>query len=63
MYIIIAALSGRQPLSYTKYIKANMRLFYNIYFISAAKYIYCLTLLNCLVLCLSCYRVLGLICY
>ena len=62
VYIIIISLSSYQPLSYTKYIKSNMRLFYNVYSISNTKYIYYPILFNCLVLCLSCCRVLDLIC-
>ena len=63
MYIIIIALSSRQPLSYTKYIKANIYSFYNICSVFNAKYIYYLTLPNYLVLYLSCYRVLDSIRY
>ena len=61
VYIVIMSLSGCQPLSYTKYIKVNIYLFCNICSISATKYIYYPTLLNCLVLYLSYYRVLDLI--
>ena len=61
VYIIIISLFGCQPLSCTKYIKVNICLSYNIYSISATKYIYYLTLLNCLVPYLSYYRVLDLI--
>ena len=57
--ITIVALSGRQPLSYAKYTKANMHLSYNICSISATKCIHYPTLLNCLVPYLSCYRVLD----
>src|SRR6266700_1365578 len=56
IYIIITALSSRQPLFYTKYIKVNMHLSCNIYSISAAKYIYYSILLSRLVLCLNCYK-------
>ena len=63
VYIIIISPSSRQPLSYTKYIKANMRLSYNIRSISATKYIYHPILLNCLVPYLSYYRVLNSIYY
>ena len=62
VYITIIALSSYQPLSYTKYIKLNICLSYNIYSISNIKYIYYSTLLNYLVLYLSYYRVLDLIC-
>ena len=62
VYIIIAAPSGRQPLSYTEYIKANMRLSYNIHSISTTKYIYYPTLFSRLVPYLSYYKVLDLIC-
>ena len=61
VYVTIVSLSSRQPLSYTKYTKANMRSSCNIHSVSATKYIYYPTLLNCLVLCLSCRRVLDLI--
>ena len=60
--VTITALSGCQPLSCTKYTKSNIYVSCNIYFVLSAKYIYCFTLLNYLVLCLSCYRVLDLIC-
>ena len=60
--ITIISLSSRQPLSYAKYIKANMRLSYNICFISATKYIYYPTLFSRLVPYLSYYRVLDSIC-
>ena len=63
VYIMIAALSGRQPSSYTKYTKANMRSSYNVRSISSTKYIFCLTLFNRLVLYLNYYRVLDLIRY
>ena len=63
IYITIAALSSRQPLSYAEYTKLNIRLSYNVRSISDAKYIYYFTLLNRLVLCLSCYKVLNLICH
>ena len=62
VYIIIAALSSHQPLSYTKYIKANMRSSCNVRSVSNAKYIYYPTLLNYLVPYLSYYKVLDLIC-
>ncbi len=61
IYIIIMALSSRQPLFYTKYINVNMRLSCNIYSISNTKYIYYPILLSYLVPYLSCYKVLGLI--
>ncbi len=61
VYITIISPSSRQPLSYTKYIKANMRLSYNIRSVSATKYIYHPTLLSHLVPCLSYRRVLNLI--
>ena len=38
VYIIIIALLGCQPSSYTKYTKLNMRLSYNIRLIFNAKY-------------------------
>ena len=59
VYIIIVALSSYQPSSYTKYTKVNIYLFYNIYSISDAKYIYYLTLFSRLVPYLSYYRVLD----
>ncbi len=62
VYIIIISPSSYQPLSYTKYIKVNIHLFYNIYSISSTKYIYYFTLLSHLVPYLSYYRVLDLIC-
>ena len=40
VYIMIIALFSHQPLSYTKCIKANIYLSYNIYSISNTKYIY-----------------------
>ena len=40
VYIIIIVSLGRQPSSYIKYTKLNMRFFYNIYLISNAKYIF-----------------------
>src|SRR6266700_4453360 len=61
VYITIAALFSHQHLSYAEYIKVNMHLSYNVHSISNTKYIYCPTLLNHLVPCLSCHRVLGLI--
>ena len=61
VYIIIIAPSSHQPLSYTKYIKANIYSSYNICSISNAKYIHYLTLYSLLVPCLICYRVLDLI--
>ena len=60
--IIIISLFSYQPLSYTECIKSNMHAFYNICSVLSAKYIYYSTLFNCLVLYLSCYRVLDLIC-
>ena len=60
--VTIIALSGRQPLSYAECIKANICLSCNVCSISDAKYIYYFILLNCLVLYLSYYRVLDLIC-
>ena len=59
--IIIMSLSGRQPLSCAECIKVNMYLSYNVYFVSNVKYIYYFIFLNCLVPCLSYYRVLDLI--
>ena len=38
VYIAIVSPSGRQPSSYTKYIKANMRSSYNVRSISNTKY-------------------------
>ena len=38
VYIIIIAPLGRQPSSYTKYTKSNIRLSYNIRLVSNAKY-------------------------
>jgi len=63
IYITIAAPSGRQPSFYTKYIKANIRLSYNICSISKAKYKCFITLYNLLVPYLIYYRVLDLIRY
>ena len=37
IYIIIIALSSRQPFSYTKYIKLNIYSFYNIHSVSNTK--------------------------
>ena len=39
VYVIIASPSSRQPSSYTKYIKANIRSSYNVCSISNTKYI------------------------
>ena len=61
VYITIMALPSRQPLSYAKCTKANIYLSYNICSVSAAKYMCCLTLLNCLVPCLGYCRALDLI--
>ena len=63
VYITIMALSSCQPLSYAKCIKANIYLSYNVYSVSAIKYIYYPTLFSYLVPYLSCYRVLSLIYY
>ena len=60
--VIITAPSSHQPSSYTKCIKANMRLSYNIYSISNAKYKRLTTLYNLLVPCLIYCRVLNLVC-
>ena len=38
VYITIVSPSGRQPSSYTKYTKANMRSSYNVRSVSNAKY-------------------------
>ena len=38
VYITIASLSSRQPSSYAKYIKANMRSSYNVRSVSNTKY-------------------------
>ena len=40
IYIIIIALLGHQPSSYTKYTKLNMRSSYNIRLVSNTKYTY-----------------------
>ena len=40
VYIIIIALFSRQPSFYIKYTKLNIRLSYNIYLVSNAKYIF-----------------------
>ena len=61
VYITITAPSGRQPSSYTKYIKANIYLSCNVYSISNAKYKRLIILYNLLVLYLIYYRVLDLI--
>ena len=62
VYIIIAAPSSRQPLSYAKYTKANMRSSCDICSISNAKYMCYLILCSLLVLCLIYLRVLNLNC-
>ena len=62
VYIIIVSPSSRQPLFYTKCIKANIYLSYNVYSISAAKCMCYPTLLSYLVPYLSYRRVLNLIC-
>ena len=49
VYIIIMAPFSRQPSSYTKYTKANMRSSYDIYSISNTKYMRLLTLYSRLV--------------
>ena len=46
VYIIIIALSSRQPSSYTKYTKLNMRSSYNIYLVLDAKCIFLARLYN-----------------
>ena len=61
VYIMIAAPSSRQPLSYAKCIKLNMCVSCNVCFVLSAKYMYCSIFFSCLVLCLSCHRVLDLI--
>ena len=38
VYIVITVLSSRQLSTYSKYIKVNMRLSYNIYLVFNAKY-------------------------
>ena len=40
VYIIIIALFSRQPFSYTKCTKLNIRSFYNIYLVFNIKYIF-----------------------
>jgi len=62
VYIAITALSGCQPLSYAKYIKANICLSCNVYSVSNTKYMCYSTLFNHLVFYLNCYKVLDLIC-
>ena len=57
--VTITALSGRQPLSCVKCIKANMHLSCNIYSISNTKCIYYPILLSCLIPYLNCHRVLN----
>ena len=44
IYIIIIAPLGRQPFSYIKYTKLNMRSSYNIKLVSNAKYIFSICL-------------------
>ena len=61
VYITIVALFSCYPLSYTKYTKLNMRLFYNVCSISNAKYIYYSIFLNYLVPYLNYCKVLDLI--
>jgi hypothetical protein len=61
VYITIAALSSRQPSSYTKYTRANIRLSCNIRSVSNSKYIYPIILYNLLVPYLIYYKVLYLI--
>src|SRR5271170_1408252 len=63
IYVTIAAPSGYQPSSYTEYIKANVRLSYDVRSISNTKYTRYLTLRNLLVPYLIYYRVLSLIYY
>ena len=63
-YIAISAPFSRQPFSCTKCTRVNMQLSYNIYLVSAAKYIYLYTRYNLLVLYLSYLRVLySSVCY
>ena len=59
--IVIAAPSGRQPSSYAKYTRVNMRLSYNVQSVSNAKYTRFIILYNRLVPYLTYYRVLDLI--
>ena len=63
VYITITAPSGRQPSSYTKYIKANMRSSCDVRSISNTKYTCLLTLYSYLVPYLISFRVLSLIRY
>jgi hypothetical protein len=63
VYIAIAAPSGRQPSSYAKCTKSNMRLSYNVRSVSNAKYTRLVILYRCLVPYLTYYRVLYLIYY
>jgi hypothetical protein len=59
--VAIAAPSGRQPSSYTKYTRVNIRSSYNVRSVSNAKYIRLVILYNYLVPYLIYYRVLYLI--
>jgi hypothetical protein len=59
--VAIAAPSGRQPSSYAKCTRVNMRLSCNIRSVSNAKYTYLIILYNRLVPYLIYYRVLYLI--
>ena len=61
VYITIASPSSRQPSSYTKYTRANIRSSYNIRSISAAKYTRLMRLYNRLFPYLIYYRVSCLI--
>ena len=61
VYIIITAPSSRQPSSYAKYTKANIRSSCNVYSISNAKSARLATRLNLLVPYLIYYRVSDLI--
>ena len=46
VYIIIIALSNRQPFFYIKYTKSNIRLSYNIRSVSNIKYTFSIYLTN-----------------
>jgi hypothetical protein len=61
VYIAIAALSSRQPSSYTECTRANIQLSCNVQSVSNAEYTRLIILYNRLVPYLICYRVLYLI--
>src|SRR6266702_2827445 len=60
VYVIIVSLTGRQPLLYTKYIKANIHSLCDVRSASDAEYTLLISLCNLLVPCSICCKVLCL---